>query len=71
MSSRSLPASESSEIVGSGGIGVVSGTGSGGAGGRAAVVDEGGGGGNGRATGGFFLWHAPTKTVAITSAQRT
>ena len=36
MSSRSLPASESSEIVGSGGIGVVSGTGSGGAGGRVA-----------------------------------
>jgi hypothetical protein len=66
-----LPASESSVIDGSGGIGVVSGTGSGGAGGFSPVVDDGGGGGSGRATGGLFLWHAPTRTAAVTSAQKT
>src|SRR6266540_2630022 len=64
--SRSPPVSGSSVIFGSGGIGVVSGTGSGGAGGLAAggvappvVV-----GGTGRATGGFFLPQAPTNTSA-------
>src|SRR3954453_13158828 len=69
MTSRSLPASGSSEIVGSGGIGGFSRTGSGGAGGRAvvsAVVE--GGGGIGRATGGFFFPHAPTMASAITTA---
>src|SRR2546423_14204541 len=71
MTSRSLPASGSSEIVGSAGIGGFSRTGSGGAGGRAvvsAVVD--GGGGIGRATGGFFLPHAPTTASAITTTHR-
>src|SRR5881394_3112032 len=60
--SRSPP-SGSLVMVGSGGMRVVSGTGSGGAGGRfgaggvAVVV---GGGGSGFATGGFFLPQAPT-----------
>jgi hypothetical protein len=68
MTSRSLLASESSEIVGSGGIGAVSGTGSGGVGGRAAgvVVD---GGGVGFATGGFFPPQATLNARMVNTAQ--
>src|SRR6187399_743888 len=69
MTSRSPLASGSAVMVGSGGIGVVSGTGVGGAGGGGAVVvSTTGGGGNGLATGGFFLPHAPAPTAIITIA---
>src|SRR3954451_21629174 len=58
--------SGSSVIFGSGGIGVLSGTGVGGAGVvLRGVVPVGGGGGIGRATGGFFPQHAHTPRTAM------
>src|SRR6185436_818296 len=58
-----------SVIFGSGGIGVVSGTGVGGAGVvLAGEVLVGGGGGIGRATGGFFPPHALTPSAATSVA---
>src|SRR5947208_3471097 len=66
MASRSPP-SGSLVMPGSGGIGVVSGTGSGGAGGRfgvGAVPPAVLGGAIGRATGGLLLWQAPTSVKA-------
>jgi hypothetical protein len=51
--------------IGSGGIGGLSRTGSGGAGGRPPVVSVApGGGGTGRATGGFFFEQAVTVTAS-------
>ena len=63
-------AASGSSLSGSGGTGVVSGTGSGGAGGRRAPVASppAGGGGIGRATGGFFLAHAPTPSASAITA---
>src|SRR3954462_15039707 len=68
MMSRSPLTSGSSVILGSGGIGVVSGTGVGGAGGGAVVVPDGEGGGIGRATGGFFEPHAPAPSAITRTA---
>src|SRR5690349_20334048 len=65
MASRSLEVSGSSEIFGSGGTGVVSGTGSGGAGGRVGGAVVVGGGGVGLATGGLLWWQAPAKTRTV------
>src|SRR6186713_1579959 len=69
MASRS-PASGSLVIAGSGGIGAVSGTGTGGAGGRAGGVPPPPviGGGAGRAIGGVFLPQAPAPSVTTSNA---
>src|SRR3954452_18630014 len=60
-----------SEAIGSAGTGCGSCTGSGGAGGRPAFGPLDGGGGVGRATGGFFLAHAPTASSTSSTATTT
>src|SRR5262245_20787346 len=69
MASRSPDVSGSLVIRGSGGTGVLSGTGCGGAGVGGGGTLGAGGAGSGLATGGFFLPQAPAKTSrAITMA---